>query len=125
MNRITRAVLTALTVCAVVVGAVLVAGGGSGTASAAPSSSDVNALSVAASPATPGVTGRRLDRRERREVIFALLPDALQADLKQLWAAPKDQRPALRAEIWKKALAGDYGTKVQDAAKKLQEYRSR
>ncbi|MEO6605882.1 MAG: hypothetical protein ABIN55_09735 [Aeromicrobium sp.] len=65
---------------------------------------------------------KRTDRRsDRRAAAFALLPDDLQADLKELKAMPGgEERKARRAEIRKDALAGEYGEKVQEAAKLLQ-----
>jgi hypothetical protein len=133
MSRTNRAVLTALTACIVVVGTLFALAGGPTTASASPSSSDVDALvttasepGAAPSPDVSAGVQRRNDRREaRRAVVFALLPDALQADITAVRAAPKDQRPAMRAEIMRKALAGEYGDKVKAAAEKLQELRGR
>jgi hypothetical protein len=67
---------------------------------------------------------RRADRRQiHRELFFNLLPDNLQTDLQALKDAPADQRPAMRADIMARAVAGDYGPDVQDAAKKLQALR--
>ncbi len=67
---------------------------------------------------------RRAERRQiHRELFFNLLPDNLQTDLQALKDAPADQRPAMRADILDKAVAGDYGPEVQDAAKKLQALR--
>jgi hypothetical protein len=67
---------------------------------------------------------RRADRRQiHRELFFSLLPDNLQADLKELKDAPADQREQLRADILDKALAGDYGPDVQKAAQSLEELR--
>lgn len=69
---------------------------------------------------------RRAERRaDRREVVYALLPDELQDDLDAVKAAPEEERADLRAEIMRKALAGDYGPKVADAAEKLRELRER
>jgi hypothetical protein len=67
---------------------------------------------------------KRFDRRAaHREAIFALLPDDLQADLKKLRAMePGDERKAFRDDIRQKALDGGYGDKVQEAAKKLQDF---
>ena len=66
----------------------------------------------------------RADRRQiHRELFFNLLPDDLQTDLQALKDAPADQRPAMRADIMARAVAGDYGPDVQDAAKKLQALR--
>ena len=65
---------------------------------------------------------KRLDRRaDRRQAVLALLPDALQADLKAVKAADPDERAALRQEIRAKALDGGYGDKVKAAAEKLKE----
>lgn len=67
---------------------------------------------------------KRFDRRAaHRAAVFALLPDDLQADLKKLRAMePGDERKAYRDEIRRKALDGGYGDKVQEAAKKLQDF---
>ena len=67
---------------------------------------------------------KRFDRRAaHRAAVFALLPDDLQADLTKLRAmAPGDDRKAFRDDIRKKALDGGYGDKVQEAAKKLQDF---
>lgn len=65
---------------------------------------------------------KRVDRRsDRHAAFFALLPDDLQADLKEVRAMPAgDDRKAKREQIRKDALAGEYGEKVQEAAKLLQ-----
>lgn len=65
---------------------------------------------------------KRVDRRsDRHAALFALLPDELQADLKELKAMPAgEERKAMREQIRKDALAGEYGEKVQEAAKLLQ-----
>lgn len=65
---------------------------------------------------------KRADRRsDRHAAYFALLPDDLQADLKELKAMPAgDERKAKREQIREDALAGKYGEKVQEAAKLLQ-----
>ncbi len=47
------------------------------------------------------------------------MPAALRNDLKNLRAASKSDRPALAKAIGAKALAGDYGTKVEDAVKQI------
>lgn len=52
--------------------------------------------------------------------VWGDLPSALQSDLKDLKAAAPADRPALAKNIGEKALAGDYGTQVQDAAKRIQ-----
>ena len=67
---------------------------------------------------------KRFDRRAaHRAAIFALLPDELQADLTKLRAMePGDDRKAYRDDIRQKALDGGYGDKVQEAAKKLQDF---
>jgi len=67
---------------------------------------------------------RRADRRQiHHQLVFSLLPDNLQADLTELKDAPADQREQLRADIMDKALAGDYGDEVKQAAEQLQELR--
>ena len=64
---------------------------------------------------------RRAERRDiRHDLLFSLLPDNLQQDLQALKAAPADQRKQMRADIMTKALAGDYGPDVQQAAERLQ-----
>lgn len=67
---------------------------------------------------------KRFDHRaDRRAAVFALLPDDLQADLKKLRAMePGDERRAYRDEIRQKALDGEYGDKVQEAAEKLKDH---
>jgi hypothetical protein len=87
-----------------------------------------DALAAIRTKAQEGAYGdrieRRADRRQiHRDLFFSLLPDNLQADLTDLKNAPADQRPALRADIMDKALAGDYGPEVQDAATKLKDLR--
>jgi hypothetical protein len=68
---------------------------------------------------------RQADRRgDHRAAFLALLPDELQADLKKAREIDDaDDRKAALEDIRKKALAGDYGDKVQDAWKQLGEHR--
>jgi hypothetical protein len=49
--------------------------------------------------------------------LLAALPDSLKADLKTLHDDTSAQKVAERAEIKKKALAGDYGAGIEQAAK--------
>jgi len=85
----------------------------------------IDALKKVRADAKAGVYGdkveKRADRRsDRRAAFFALLPDDLQADLKELRAMPAgDERKARREQIRKDALAGKYGDKVQEAAELL------
>jgi hypothetical protein len=68
---------------------------------------------------------RHADRRgDHRAAFFALLPDELQDDLKQAREIDDDDdRKAALQDIRDKALAGDYGDKVQEAWKLLTEHR--
>jgi hypothetical protein len=64
---------------------------------------------------------RRAERRDiRHDLLVSLLPENLQQDLQALKAAPADQRKQMRADIIAKALAGEYGPEVQQAAQRLQ-----
>lgn len=64
---------------------------------------------------------RRAERRDiRHDLLVGLLPENLQQDLQALKDAPADQRKQLRSQIVAKALAGDYGPQVQQAAERLQ-----
>jgi len=68
---------------------------------------------------------RHADRRgDHRAAFFALLPDELQADLKEAREIDDadDRRTALE-DIREKALAGDYGDKVKEAFTLLGEHR--
>jgi hypothetical protein len=63
---------------------------------------------------------RRAERRDiRHDLLVSLLPENFQQDLQALKAAPADQRKQLRAEMVAKALAGEYGPEVQQAAERL------
>jgi hypothetical protein len=68
---------------------------------------------------------RHADRRgDHRAAFFALLPDELQADLKEAREIDDtDDRKAALDDIREKALAGDYGDKVKEAWKLLDEHR--
>lgn len=86
------------------------------------------ALAAIRTKARSGAYGDRIERHAdrrtiHRELFFSLLPDNLQADLTALKDAPADQRPELRRQILDRAVAGDYGPDVQQAAEKLQELR--
>ncbi len=65
------------------------------------------------------------DKQLERSPAFALLPDALQKDVRELVTADPEDRRALVEEIRTKALAGDYGPKVEEAARLLEEQRRR
>lgn len=87
-----------------------------------------DALARIRQQAQDGAYGDRVERRaDRRQIhhdlFLSLLPENLQSDLARLKGAPADQRPALRDDIMTKALAGDYGPEVKDAATKLKELR--
>lgn len=88
----------------------------------------IDALKKVRADARAGVYGdkieKRIDRRsDRHGAYFALLPDDLQADLKELKAMPAgDERKAKRDQIRKDALAGEYGEKVQEAAELLKKH---
>jgi hypothetical protein len=60
-----------------------------------------------------------------RSPAFALLPDSLQRDLREVAVADPDDRRALIETIRDKALAGGYGSKVEEAFRLLQERRRR
>jgi hypothetical protein len=68
---------------------------------------------------------RHADRRgDHAAAFFALLPDELQADLKEARAIDDtDDRKAAFEDIRTKAAAGDYGDKVKEAWKLLGEHR--
>lgn len=137
----TRAVRTIATVAtSALVVALIVVGfqtsGGTVNAADATSAQEIDQLAatVAAdtsvyTEAEAGAYGdavqRRVERRaDRRDVVRALLPDALQADLAALKDAPHDDRDDLRKQIMSDALDGKYGAKVQAAAEKIKELRS-
>lgn len=86
----------------------------------------IDALKKVRADAKAGEYGEKIEKRadrrsDRHAAFFALLPDKLQADLKELKAMPAgDERKAMREQIRKDALAGEYGEKVQEAAKLLQ-----
>ena len=79
--------------------------------------------------ARDGKYGDRIERHaerrgDHRAAFFALLPDELQADLKEAREIDDtDDRKAALDDIREKALAGDYGEKVQEAWKLLDEHR--
>lgn len=66
-----------------------------------------------------GFSEKQLDRSPA----FALLPDDLQQDVRSLVSADPDERPALMESIRTKALAGEYGPKVEAAVRLLEEHR--
>ena len=49
------------------------------------------------------------------------MPAQLKADLKAAWAAPDGQRVAALGAVLDKAVAGDYGAKVEQRAKRLKQ----
>ncbi len=68
-----------------------------------------------------GFDGKDLDRTPA----FALLPDDLQDDIRALVkAAPADRRDLVE-KIREKALDGDYGAKVEEAVRLLEQHRPR
>ena len=70
------------------------------------------------------VEGRFERRADHREAFFALLPDELQADLKEAREIDDaDDRRAALKDIHEKALDGDYGEKVKEAFTILGEHR--
>lgn len=79
--------------------------------------------------ARDGKYGDRIERHaerrgDHRAAFFALLPDELQADLKEAREIDDtDDRKAALDDIREKALAGDYGDKVKEAWKLLDEHR--
>lgn len=85
----------------------------------------VDALKKVRADAKAGKYGDKIEKRahrksDKRAAFFALLPDDLQADLKELKAMPAgDERKAKRQQIRKDALAGEYGEKVKEAAELL------
>lgn len=68
----------------------------------------------------PGVQRHAERVQGRAFVVWGDLPQALQDDLKAVKAAAPADRPALAKAIGEKAIAGGYGEKVQDAAKRIQ-----
>ncbi|VXA94793.1 hypothetical protein [Aeromicrobium sp. 9AM] len=87
----------------------------------------VDAVKKVVADAKAGTYGDRIAKRanrraDRNAAVFALLPDELQADLTKLRAMePGDERKAFRQEVREKALDGDYGDKVKEAAEKLKD----
>jgi len=79
--------------------------------------------------ARDGKYGERIDGRferhaDHREAFFALLPDELQADLKEAREIDDaDDRKEALQDIHQKALDGDYGEKVKEAFTILGEHR--
>ena len=71
------------------------------------------------------VEGRFERHAAHRDAFFALLPDELQADLKQIREADPEDRKALHEDIRKKSLAGDYGEKVKEAFTIMGEHRAK
>jgi hypothetical protein len=72
-------------------------------------------------PGGPRISVEQLERSP----IFALLPDALQDDARELVKADPEDRHALVDAITKKAADGEYGPKVQEAYELLQEHLGR
>jgi hypothetical protein len=65
------------------------------------------------------------EKQLERSPAFALLPDALQEDLRELVEADPDDRRAMLEKLREKALDGGYGPKVEEAFRLLQEHRTR
>lgn len=94
--------------------AVAVVGGGAGAALAAQpttASLTVASTSTSTSSTTPHACAPGVGR------LLAALPGSLRADLKTLRTDPASKKAAERAEIKRKALAGDYGTQVERVSK--------
>jgi hypothetical protein len=68
-----------------------------------------------------GVQQRAERLRERRILVWATMPEALQDDLRELAAAEPGQRDELATEIVETALAGGYGDRAQSIAEHRQE----
>ncbi|CAN5295251.1 hypothetical protein BH11ACT4_BH11ACT4_18510 [soil metagenome] len=68
----------------------------------------------------PGVQRHAERVHGRAFLVWGDLPESLRADLKDLKAAAPADRPAKAKAIGDKAIAGDYGDKVQAEAKKIQ-----
>ncbi|TXL58012.1 hypothetical protein [Aeromicrobium terrae] len=83
----------------------------------------------------PGLRGHGFDRGFgfkgfdtkdlERTPAFALLPDDLQDDVRALVNADPEDRKAQLEKIREKALAGDYGAKVEEAVRLLEQRRTR
>lgn len=68
-----------------------------------------------------GVQQRAERLRERRILVWATMPEALQDDLRELAAAEPAERHELATEITDTALAGGYGERAQSIAEHVQE----
>ena len=68
-----------------------------------------------------GFSEKQLDRTPA----FALLPDDLQDDIRALVKADPEDRRDLVEKIREKALDGDYGAKVEEAVRLLEQHRPR
>ena len=106
-RRRTRLVLTsAVTAMALAGGALVI---GAAPANATPSIVVADATEPPSDPAA----GRLNDWR------WSQLPEELRADLVEIAHADEAERPALRAEIRAKALAGDYGDRAKRIADRI------
>lgn len=81
-------------------------------------------IAVPLSLSTPTASAAGSDRVAAAAVTPASLagkaPRALRDDLRAAWAKPDGQRVAALQAVLQKALAGDYGTQVQQRAQRLQ-----
>jgi hypothetical protein len=65
------------------------------------------------------------NRPHLRTALRSKLPAELKADLKKMRQLPVEDRKAARKEIRKQALAGDYGTWVQQITERRKEHRAK
>ncbi|KRE22326.1 hypothetical protein [Agromyces sp. Soil535] len=108
--RRTRLVLTGAATALALAGGTLVMG--AAPAYATPSIVATDATDATEPPSDPDA-GRLRDWR------WSQLPEELRADLVELAQADEAERPALRAEIRAKALAGDYGDRARRIAERI------
>lgn len=90
----------------------------------------VAALKKVRANAEAGQYGARIERRverrtTRREALISVLPKSLQDQIAKIHQAPAAQRRALRQQLRSDALAGDYGSTVQQYFEKLRSLRGR
>ena len=85
----------------------------------------IDAIKKIRDDAKAGVYGDKVEKRvdnHRFARIWANAPAALKADLKDVRKAAPEDRPALRHDIFEKALDGTYGDKAQKRAEKLKDF---
>jgi hypothetical protein len=92
------------------------AGGAAIAANAAPAASPTSMVTV--SDTTPSTPAHCAAIAKQLAKLYQKLPESLRSDLSGLKGESKDQRHTQLEQVHQNALAGKYGTKIEDYAKK-------